>query len=157
VNTYFFTVNPDNPRCPDLSELAGEIAKDPVASWSIPGISPYLQKIRKGDRFLFLQQAGKGAPKKAPRGIIGCGDIVGRPLSGKFEKTGEAGWFVDLLFQHFIDPMKNPELRLDRKWILDQRWGQSVYFVPQSGWLVKPEGAGELILKVFLKRLARHR
>jgi hypothetical protein len=98
VNIYFFTVNPDNPRCPDLAEFAEEIAKDPVARWSIPDISPYLQKIRKGERFLFLQQAGKGASKNAPRGIIGCGDILGRPLSGKFSKTGEAGLFVKLLF-----------------------------------------------------------
>jgi hypothetical protein len=142
---------------PDLAELAEEIAEDPVTGWSIPSISPYLQKIRKGDRFLFLQQAGKGAPKTAPRGIIGCGDIMGRPLSGKFEKTGEEGCFVDLLFQHLIDPMKNPELRLDRSWILDQPWGRCAYFVPQSGWLVKPERAGELILKAFLKRLARYR
>jgi hypothetical protein len=157
VNIYFFTVNPDNPRCPDLSELAEEIAEDPVTSWSIPGNSPYLQKIRKGERFLFLQQAGKGVSKNAPRGIIGCGDILGRPYSDEFGKTGEAGWFVELLFQHFIDPTKNPELRLDRQWILDQPWGQSVYSVRQSGWLVQPEQTGELILKAFLKRLARHR
>jgi hypothetical protein len=157
VNFYFFTVNPNNPRCPNLAELAAEIAHDPITSWSIPAISPYRQKIRKGERFLFLQQAGKNAPKNAPRGIIGCGDILGPPFPDEFGKTGEAGWFVKLLFQHFIDPMKNPELRLDRKWILSQPWGQSVYSVRQSGWLVQPERTGELILKAFLKRLARYR
>lgn len=155
MNTYFFTANPSNPRCPNLAELAEEIAEDPLTGWSIPDNSPYLEKIRKDDRFLFLLQARQGAPKNALRGIIGCGEIVSRRYRSEFAKTGDAGWFVDLFFEHFIDPIKEPELRLDRNWILDQPWGRCVFFVPQSGWLVKPEGAGDLILKAFLERIER--
>jgi hypothetical protein len=53
---------------------------------------------------VFAQQARQGAPKSAARGIIGCGQIVEGPYDDVFSKTGDAGWFVDRLFEHFIDP-----------------------------------------------------
>jgi hypothetical protein len=147
--------NPENPRCPDLSELAQEVRNNPVTGWSVYERGPWIDEIREGNLAFLLQQATDNSKKK-PRGIIGVGTVVPNEKGqivywSTFRLTGESGLFVDIRFDCLIDPVAEDYRRLDWDFLLKEGYYE-FYRVRQSGWQIQDSARAAQIRELFLKQ-----
>lgn len=115
--TYLLTWNPDIAGFPDME-----------TNWTIGN----RKSVKPHSQFFFLQQGGEG------RGIIGRGNIVSNVVQAPHwneerAANGETANYVDLVFTELIDPVQNPELRLDVSILQDAGLERGVWQPQASG------------------------
>src|SRR5271165_6231901 len=101
------------------------------------------KSVKPNSQFFFLQQGEEG------RGIIGRGNIVSNVVQGPHwnearAANGETANYVDLVFTELIDPLQNPELRLDVSILQDANLERGVWQPQASGSELSEEAANKI-------------
>jgi 5-methylcytosine-specific restriction protein A len=126
--TYLLTWNPDIAGFPDME-----------TNWSTGN----RKNVEPNSHFFFLQQGGEG------RGIIGRGNIASHVVQAPHwdeerAANGETANYVDLVFTELIDPVQNPELRLDVSILQDAGLERGVWQPQASGSKLSDEVANKI-------------